>query len=553
MKITDISSQAAKLFTLVSVILLLTTIQALAANENLEEAVARKTCYGTNGWPTTQLEDPSNHYIWQPETLAYQDLTTGHEVWVLVHAPDQEEIYSKEHGTNVWSYDGSRVGFFSTQRPTANPYGTPYFGHPVFDRWGKYALVGTYTDNPKPGTRIYNMKTNALEPNYVLAYNKYDGQHHSWTGWTDYVIGVNPYTLFLMANKYTDSYKNAFQIADMHYPGYAGNYNSYPRPSQSPDGTKVAFQAVWLNNNGDRFPYICWAVVYYPHPSVNVRVSKNGSLVHLTWERPSYTTRGWPDEATDPPPGAEEIKGYHVWASPDGETGWTELTADAVATESYDTPQTNNTTVYYAVTSEEYSRLESRRLSEVRRVTLDGNGNLTDSQYAPEGKTGFWTTPPPAPTPSSFTISAGGPYRLSWSEPNNSKIRYYNIYYSATGAPPVDRRYRIASVPVGTTTYLDWLADTSQPGYYTISSVDRQGNEGGSDLPDGDINLDGTVDIADALLALRIVIGTYSPSVQQFVHGDVAPLVGGAPAPDGIIDTGDVLAIMRNAVGLISS
>ncbi|NCQ54682.1 hypothetical protein GW777_06855 [Candidatus Peregrinibacteria bacterium] len=57
-----------------------------------------------------------------------------------------------------------------------------------------------------------------------------------------------------------------------------------------------------------------------------------------------------------------------------------------------------------------------------------------------------------------------------------------------------------------------------------------------SDLHDGDINLDGTVDTADALLALRIVIGDYSPSPQQFIHGDVAPLIGGIPVPDGVID-----------------
>ncbi len=690
--------------------------------ENLDEMMARKARYATNPWPTDLLEDPNNFYIWQPETLCYNDVTTGHEVWVLVHGPDIQEIYSAEHGTNAWSYDGSRIGFFSAKRPTknpllskneyhyrwvvntdgsklrcvegygrrdtpfdgfgwahtenayysfgsgpaeasdstlyklfkmvidennvvkgnlildtssintykkgmvkngissndswivfrdaipdnkrllntpnpipttevyfaklglnptmnyhwgvarhigpsinnwadpygqhlpshethfhdvwspgptgsfiigqysgggglfnlfknhgsandggplwqdwngssfgndeikvissgagtpSNPYGNPYFGHPAWDRWGRYGIVGTYTHNPKPGTRIYDIQNNKLLSHYVFAYGKYDGQHHSWTGWTDYVIAVEPNwpsgnltAYFITANKWNSDYTKAFHVVNTHYQEPNKNYNAYPRPSQSPDGTKVAFAQYFLNNS-QAYPYIAWAVVYYPYPPVNVRAQKNGNFVRLTWTRPSYTTRGWPNEATDPPPKAREIKGYHVWVSDNGVDGWTELTTTAIPTEYYDISQPNGTTKYYAVTSEEYSRLESRKLSEIRKVTLDLNGNLTDSQFAPEGKTGFWTKPPYAP--SNFTVekqSTPGQYLLEWTEPNDSKIRYYNIYYSTTGTPPVDQRYKIASVPVGTSKYLDWLADPSLPGYYRITSVDRQGNEG---------------------------------------------------------------------------
>ncbi len=66
---------------------------------------------------------------------------------------------------------------------------------------------------------------------------------------------------------------------------------------------------------------------------------------------------------------------------------------------------------------------------------------------------------------------------LSWKEPVDSKIRYYNIYYSSNGMPTIDPRYRIASPPVGTKFYSDWLADMSKPGYYKVTSVDRYGNE----------------------------------------------------------------------------
>ena len=679
------------------------------AEENLDELMARKARYATNPWPSNLLENASNNYIWQPETLMYTDITTGHEVWILVHAPDIQEIYSTEHGTNIWSYNGSRIGFFSDARPTANtalgskhrrwivnsdgsnlraaegygrsdlpfegfgwahtnnayytfgsggseapgsayyklyknivgannivtsalvldtssvnkykkeivkegisgddswlvarditthtantrcnvantremyfirldgtpqvvrhwgiargivfgthtsaseerwhdvwapgpkptriigqyesdpttpfvsmardgscvdggpvfqawnggsfgndeakiisnvastpnPYGNPYFGHPVFDRWGKYALIGTYTDNPAPGTRIYNVETNTLEPGYVFQYKKYDSAHKSWSGWTDYVISEespwprdNPTQHFLMANKWNDSYQNAFYVVNPHFSGNYTNYMALPRPGQSPDGTKVAFAEHFLNNGGQSYPYIAWAVVYYPKPPLNLRAQANGSAIRISWDRPSYTTRGWPNEVTDAPPKAREIKGYHLWESDIGQGGWREVTLDAIQTENIDIQLPNGTVKYYAVTSEEYSRLESRTLSEVIRVSVDTNRTVTSSKTAAAAKTGFWTTPPPAP--SNFTSTALptlGQYRLTWSEPSNAKIRYYNIYYSNVGVPPVDQQHRIASVPIGTNSFIDWLADRAQPAYYQITSVDRQGNE----------------------------------------------------------------------------
>ena len=66
----------------------------------------------------------------------------------------------------------------------------------------------------------------------------------------------------------------------------------------------------------------------------------------------------------------------------------------------------------------------------------------------------------------------------------------------------------------------------------------------------GDMNNDGNVDIADAIYALRISAGLMPPTPNDLSHGDVAPLVNGVPQPDGKIDIGDVVVIMRKAVGL---
>lgn len=70
-------------------------------------------------------------------------------------------------------------------------------------------------------------------------------------------------------------------------------------------------------------------------------------------------------------------------------------------------------------------------------------------------------------------------------------------------------------------------------------------------LPDGDLD-GGGVSITDALRALRILAGLITPTSNDLAHGDVAPFVNGLPQPDGKIDIGDVVVILRKAVGLVS-
>jgi len=58
------------------------------------------------------------------------------------------------------------------------------------------------------------------------------------------------------------------------------------------------------------------------------------------------------------------------------------------------------------------------------------------------------------------------------------------------------------------------------------------------------------VDMTDALKALRISAGLDTPTASDLAHGDVAPMVGGIHQPDGKIDIGDVVVILRRAAGL---
>jgi hypothetical protein len=71
-------------------------------------------------------------------------------------------------------------------------------------------------------------------------------------------------------------------------------------------------------------------------------------------------------------------------------------------------------------------------------------------------------------------------------------------------------------------------------------------------LPDGNMKGTGSADISDAVRALRVAVGLATPSTDEMLRGDVAPLVNDVPAPDNKIDVGDALIILRKVVGLIN-
>ena len=59
--------------------------------------------------------------------------------------------------------------------------------------------------------------------------------------------------------------------------------------------------------------------------------------------------------------------------------------------------------------------------------------------------------------------------------------------------------------------------------------------------------------LADALQVLNFALGLGTPpTADQIVNVDVAPLVNGKPAPDGVVDGGDVLVILEKIVGTVA-
>lgn len=80
----------------------------------------------------------------------------------------------------------------------------------------------------------------------------------------------------------------------------------------------------------------------------------------------------------------------------------------------------------------------------------------------------------------------------------------------------------------------------------------RDGDVGSELTADGDINSDGQVNSLDVLLAARIATGYIDASMHHLLRGDVAPLTGNIPNPDGKINIADLLVIQRKALGLVS-
>jgi Matrixin len=70
--------------------------------------------------------------------------------------------------------------------------------------------------------------------------------------------------------------------------------------------------------------------------------------------------------------------------------------------------------------------------------------------------------------------------------------------------------------------------------------------------PDGDVNFDCQINVADVLLATQAATGTRLLNQAETSHADVAPLSNSAPLPNGLVDTADVLIITEKSLGKIN-
>ncbi|MGB7160359.1 MAG: hypothetical protein WBD40_19985, partial [Tepidisphaeraceae bacterium] len=246
-------------------------------------------------------------------------------------------------------------------------------------------------------------------------------------------------------------------------------YHSVPRPLLSRDATKVWFHSAMLMPT-DQWTGIYVAVLRRPNPPTDLALGK-GDGVRLTWK---------------PAPLAVETKGFHVYRADTPAGPFVDLTPDAVPArvdgaiqasyEFADSSAPAGKSYIYAVTAEEWSTLESDVTSNALKVTVAASGSTASELPAQKD---FDKTAPPAVE--GFTVTKEsdepGQYRLKWTALPAADVRYYNVYFSATGKPEVSQKRRIASPLKSQTRYLDWSAPVQGRAFYAITGVDRQGNE----------------------------------------------------------------------------
>ena len=129
------------------------------------------------------------------------------------------------------------------------------------------------------------------------------------------------------------------------------------------------------------------------------------------------------------------------------------------------------------------------------------------------------------------------------------------LSYSAEGLPPgldIDPDAGLISGTVGGASATPYSVSVHVSDGSLTTTVDFSWTVNSGIEPDGDVNEDGVVDVADLLLAQRALLGQVTLTPEQRLHGDVAPLYNGIPAPDGLFTLGDVLVIARKVLGVIS-
>ncbi|GFO67303.1 hypothetical protein GMLC_08820 [Geomonas limicola] len=123
-----------------------------------------------------------------------------------------------------------------------------------------------------------------------------------------------------------------------------------------------------------------------------------------------------------------------------------------------------------------------------------------------------------------------------------AQVSYDAATKTATLTPTGPLAYATTYTATASTAIADFAHNTLGSNYSFSFSTD----------PDGDVNLDGKVDLTDAMLCLQMAVGLVTPNSDQVRHGDLAPFRTGKPYSDGKLDASDALIILSKVVGLVS-
>lgn len=371
-----------------------------------------------------------------------------------------------------------------------------YWSHGMCDRWGTH-MVYSDTDNTPVSPGVFDVDGESQVGLYTTPGGT---QYHAWTGYTDYTAqtcGSTPTDMCsLLYNSTTNS--DHITVANLH----SATVNEFTKPGQSPDGTKISMRSDWLNS-GSGTADLFIGVAYFPYPPEVTACTASGGTIttSFNWRTDqvsprTYATRGWPNESTDDPPPPRETEFFRLWRCSGTCTAtsgtWTPLgTVNADIFSRYDfsdgtwesgysatstwsiTDSPGDGTWYYAITSKEWSGLESHALSNIYSITVTSGSGTGSQNVAYPSSPGDLDNISTSDFHSSFSTSAA------------SIVRAYNIYANDGSAPSVQQQDLIATIPVshcsgGSCEWVDWLGNTSGTTEYIIAAVDSQGNISGS-------------------------------------------------------------------------
>jgi chitinase len=130
-----------------------------------------------------------------------------------------------------------------------------------------------------------------------------------------------------------------------------------------------------------------------------------------------------------------------------------------------------------------------------------------------------------------------------------SRVEFFanGTLLSASNVAPYSYSWNTAAVSNGSYTLMARAHDAAG-NVRDSSSVSVVVNNSSALYLKGDLNSDSRIDIADALLALRMAVGLVTPTTDAMLRGDVAPV----SAIDGKITIQDVMTILSAASGRIT-
>ena len=158
-------------------------------------------------------------------------------------------------------------------------------------------------------------------------------------------------------------------------------------------------------------------------------------------------------------------------------------------------------------------------------------------------------------------IAVGGTFTINWSAADPDSDPLITLFYDTVGSGHSSGTQIAANILMSGQSSYSWdISALAEGTYYVYAKIDDGTTVSYDYAPgpiirmnsNGDADGNATVDIFDALKALRFAVGIDAPAAADVARSDVAPLVNGKPAPDGKIDISDVVVILRKAAGLTS-